>query len=42
VHANQPLREYYEQAGYRFVGTKTFPDLAWAVDTALYEKQLAP
>jgi hypothetical protein len=27
-------------AGYGFVGTKTFPDLDWAGDTALYEKQL--
>ena len=42
VQSNQPLRAYYGHAGYRFVGTKTFPDLAWADDTALYEKELAP
>ena len=42
VHANVTLRAYYERAGYRFVGTKTFPDLAWADDTALFEKPLAP
>ena len=42
VHDNRPLRAYYEHAGYRFVGTETFPDLAWADDTALYEKQIAP
>ena len=42
VKSNRPLRRYYEDAGYRFVETKTFPDIAWAVDTALYEKQLSP
>ncbi|MDQ1511160.1 MAG: hypothetical protein QOG50_3004 [Actinomycetota bacterium] len=42
VHDNQPLRAYYENAGYHFVGSKTFPDLAWAGVAALYEKQLSP
>jgi GNAT superfamily N-acetyltransferase len=42
VQDNQPLRAYYEDAGYRFVGSKTFPDLAWAGVSALYEKQLSP
>jgi GNAT superfamily N-acetyltransferase len=40
VEDNQSLRAYYEAAGYGFVGIKTFPDLDWAGDTALYEKQL--
>jgi protein-tyrosine phosphatase len=40
VEGNQPLRAYYEAAGYAFVGNKTFPDLDWAGETALYEKQL--
>jgi hypothetical protein len=31
-----------EAAGYAFVGNKTFPDLDWAGDTALYEKELGP
>jgi hypothetical protein len=34
------LRAYYEGAGCAFVGNKTFPDLDWAGDAALYEKQL--
>ncbi len=41
VEGNEALRAYYEAAGYAFVGTKTFPDLDWAGETALYEKQLA-
>ena len=40
AEGNQSLRAYYEAAGYRFIGNKTFPDLDWAGDTALYEKQL--
>ena len=40
VEGNQPLRDYYEAAGYVFVGNKTFPDIDWAGATALYEKQL--
>jgi protein-tyrosine phosphatase len=41
VADNPPLRAYYEHAGYRFVGTKTFPDIEWDGATALYEKQLS-
>jgi GNAT superfamily N-acetyltransferase len=41
VNANEPLRAYYERAGYRCVGTKSFPELSWAGVAALYEKQLA-
>ncbi len=42
VADNESLRAYYERAGYRFVGTKTFPDIEWDGATALYEKQLSP
>jgi len=41
VADNQSLRGYYQREGYRFVGTKTFPDLEWDGETALYEKQLS-
>jgi protein-tyrosine phosphatase len=41
VADNPSLRGYYERAGYRFVTTKTFPDLEWDGETALYEKQLS-
>ena len=39
---NQPLRSYYERAGYRVVGSKTFPEIAWALEASLYEKRLLP
>jgi GNAT superfamily N-acetyltransferase len=41
VRSNRRLRDYYEMAGYSLVGYKDFPDLALALETALYEKTLA-
>jgi protein-tyrosine phosphatase len=40
VLSNRKLRSYYEQAGYCHVGHKTFPDVGWAHETALYEKHI--
>ena len=40
VAGNHALRDYYEHAGYRFVGFESFPDLEWATETALYEKPI--
>jgi GNAT superfamily N-acetyltransferase len=40
VRSNRHLRRYYETAGYRLVGYKDFPAIAWAPETALYEKAL--
>lgn len=42
VRTNGPLRSYYEEAGYRHVGYREFPDIDWAHETALYEKPLRP
>ena len=42
VRSNQPLRDYYERAGYRLVGYKDFPDLPGIPETALYEKDVDP
>jgi protein-tyrosine phosphatase len=40
VRSNHQLRDYYEAAGYGLVGFKDFPDIGWAHETALYEKEL--
>ncbi len=40
VKDNARLRAYYEAMDYRFVEYKTFPDIDWASETALYEKNL--
>jgi GNAT superfamily N-acetyltransferase len=42
VAVNQRLRRYYEDADYRQVGTKDFPNIEWARKVALYEKALSP
>jgi hypothetical protein len=42
VRSNRPLRDYYEDAGYRFVAHKAFPGFEWSGETSLYEKALAP
>jgi GNAT superfamily N-acetyltransferase len=40
VRSNYQLRAYYEALGYKLVGYKDFPDVSWARETALYEKDL--
>jgi len=40
LRSNLRLRAYYETAGYRLVGYKDFPNVAWARETTLYEKAL--
>jgi ribosomal protein S18 acetylase RimI-like enzyme len=40
VRGNEALRGYYEDAGYRLVGYRDFPDIEWAFEAALYEKPL--
>ena len=40
VRGNRTLRDYYEHASYRLVGYKDFPNIEWALETALYEKPL--
>jgi GNAT superfamily N-acetyltransferase len=40
VLINDRLRRYYEQAGYVLVGYESFPEIPWANDVALYEKDL--
>lgn len=40
VRSNRRLRDYYESFGYELVGYKDFPNIDWARETALYEKDL--
>jgi protein-tyrosine phosphatase len=40
VRSNRELRDYYESFDYKLVGYQDFPDIAWAHETALYEKEL--
>ncbi len=40
ARGNEKLRRYYEGAGYRFVEDQTFPDIDWALATALFKKRL--
>jgi ribosomal protein S18 acetylase RimI-like enzyme len=40
VRTNRDLRRYYEDADYRRVGYRDFPEIEWAREVALYEKRL--
>jgi GNAT superfamily N-acetyltransferase len=40
VRSNERLRAYYQSRGYVLVGYKDFPGIAWANETASYQKEL--